>query len=77
VADLRAERLNRGLSLAAAAEAMDVDRDAIRRAEEGIGRPHPRNAIKIATFYGYKVTAIWPVEPTGGEGREPDAKAAA
>lgn len=63
VVDLKAERLNRGLSLVDAATEMEVDRDAIRRAEEGIGRPHPRNALKIADYYGYRVTDIWPVEP--------------
>ncbi len=70
-ADLRAERLNRGLSLAAAAEVMEVDRDALRRAEEGIGRPHPRNALAIASFYGYKVTDLWPID------RASDSEAAA
>lgn len=61
--DLRGERINRGLSQAAAARAMGVDADALARAERGDTTPHPRNALKIASYYGYKVTDIWPVEP--------------
>lgn len=60
--DLRAERLNRGLSVAVAAEKMDVSRDTLERAESGEVNPQPANAFKIASFYGYKVTDIWPVE---------------
>lgn len=64
--NLRAERLNRGLSLRQAAEAMGVPEQSIRRAEGGEGLT-PGNAFKIARFYGYKVTDIWPVdEPTTG-----------
>lgn len=59
--DLRAQRVNRGLSQAQAAREMGVDSDALARAERGVGRPHPRNALRIADFYGYKVTDIWPV----------------
>lgn len=59
--DLRKERINRGLSQEAAAEVMEIDRDALARAERGEGRPHPRNAFKIASFYGYRVTDVWPL----------------
>lgn len=59
--NLRAERLNRGLSLRQAAKAMDVPEQSIRRAELGEGVT-PQNAYKIASFFGYKVTDLWPVE---------------
>lgn len=59
--NLRAERLNRGLSLRQAADAMDVPEQSIRRAESGEGLT-PQNAFKVATFYGYKVTDLWPVK---------------
>jgi transcriptional regulator with XRE-family HTH domain len=59
--NLTAERLNRGLSLTAAAEAMDVPLNVLSRAESEEGKPHPSNAFKIADFYGYKVTEIWPL----------------
>lgn len=60
--DLLAERRNRGLTLDEAASAMKVDRTALWRTEKGISRPEPRNAFKIASFYGYKVTEVWPLE---------------
>lgn len=60
--DLRSQRLNRGLSISGASKEIGVTRDTLRRAEEGGPRPHPRNAFKIASFYGYRVTDIWPVE---------------
>lgn len=63
--NLRAERLNRGLTLRAAASEMGVDFKALFRAERGEGTPTPSNAFKIASFYGYKVTDLWPVERTG------------
>lgn len=67
--DLRAERVNRGLSLAAAADRMGVTPDTLARAERGVGL-HPRNAYAIARFYGYQVTDVWPLDP------EPSEKAA-
>lgn len=65
--DLRAERLNRGLSLRQAAEQMDVPEQSIRRVEADLGVT-PQNAFKIASFYGYRVTDVWPLdaEPTQG-----------
>jgi transcriptional regulator with XRE-family HTH domain len=59
--DLRAERLNRGLSLRQAADKIDVPEQSIRRAEQGLGVT-PANAFKIASFYGYKVTDLWPLD---------------
>lgn len=60
--NLKAERLNRGLSLTAAADEIDVPLNVLARAEAGDGRPHPRNAKLIADFYEVRVTDIWPVE---------------
>jgi transcriptional regulator with XRE-family HTH domain len=60
--NLKAERLNRGLSLTAAAEQIEVPLNVLSRAEAGEGQPHPANAKKIADFYGHKVTDIWPLE---------------
>jgi transcriptional regulator with XRE-family HTH domain len=59
---LKAERLNRGLSLSAAADEIGVPLNVLSRAEAGEGMPHPSNAKRIADFYGCQVTDIWPVE---------------
>lgn len=59
--NLRAERLNRGLSTRAAAEEIGVSQAIILRAEEGLG-VRPSHAKRIADFYGVLVTDIWPVE---------------
>jgi transcriptional regulator with XRE-family HTH domain len=59
---LRAERRNRGLTLREAAEAIGVDKSALARAERNEGSPTARHAFAIASFYGYKVTDLWPVE---------------
>ena len=58
---LKAERLNRGLSIKQAPEKMGVAAPTLGRAEDGEGI-HPNNALKIADFYGLKVTDIWPVK---------------
>jgi transcriptional regulator with XRE-family HTH domain len=70
---LRAERLNRGLSVAEAAEQMDVGGMTLSRAEQGSHTPRPGAAFRIASFYGYQVTDIWPVEadPTADLAAEP------
>jgi transcriptional regulator with XRE-family HTH domain len=59
--DLRAERVNRGLSVKDAAALIGVSAMTLRRAEDGTV-PWARNAFKIAEFYGYQVTDVWPVE---------------
>jgi transcriptional regulator with XRE-family HTH domain len=59
--DLKAERLNRGLSLDALSEKVIVAKSTLARVETGV-TPRPEVALKIADFYGYKVTDIWPVE---------------
>jgi DNA-binding XRE family transcriptional regulator len=65
--DLVAERLNRGLSVRQAAQQIGVTPQTLTRAEERIFNPHPNNALKIATFYGYRVTDVWPLEPNAEE----------
>lgn len=64
--ELRRWRLNRGLSIRHAAREMGVDPDALARAERGEGVPHPRNAKKIADFYGHQVTDLWPIGESEG-----------
>lgn len=62
------KRLNAGLSLSAAALHIGVPRRLLQDLEAGLSvRPHPHNAKRLADFYGYKVTDLWPVEdPTPG-----------
>lgn len=60
--DIRAARLNRGLSVEDAARAMQVTTETLRRAELGHHRPQARNAFRIADFYGLQVTDVWPIE---------------
>lgn len=63
VIDLRAERLNRGLSARKAAEQIGVSGNTLRKVEKDRRQPQARKAFLIAKFYGYQVTDIWPVEP--------------
>lgn len=65
--DLVETRVNRGLSLREAAREMGIDFKTLQRAERGESIPQARNAFAIADFYGYKVTEVWPLEPTGDE----------
>jgi DNA-binding XRE family transcriptional regulator len=60
--NLTAERINRGLSVADAANEIGIARGTLVRAEAG-EMPKPALAKKIADFYGTRVTDIWPVEP--------------
>lgn len=63
--NLREERLNRGLSAAQAAKAMKLPSESgaqvLLNAENG-SKPRPETAFKIANFYGYKPTEIWPLD---------------
>lgn len=61
--NLREERLNRGFTLDVAAEKIGVPKQTLHRAELGLHTPRPAAALKIAKFYGTKVTDLWPVEP--------------
>lgn len=60
--NLKELRLNRGLSVAAAAEEMDVKEATLRNAEGGQIIPRPSNAHKIARFYGFDRTEVWPLK---------------
>jgi transcriptional regulator with XRE-family HTH domain len=60
--NLKAERLNKGLSLADAADEIGVPKHVLLGAETGQNTPRPANAFKIAGFYGFKVTDVWPLE---------------
>lgn len=59
--NLTAERLNRGYSIRRLGKEIGVPEQSIRRVERG-ERVSPENAYKIAAFYGYKVTDLWPLE---------------
>lgn len=61
VTELMELRLNKGLSIRAAAEEMGIAEQSLRRAEGGQS-VLPRVAFKIAGFYGRKVTDFWPVD---------------
>lgn len=60
--NLKAERLNRGLSLDDASDLMGVASYVLRDAENKGTQPRPRAAKQIADFYGVLVTDLWPVE---------------
>lgn len=58
--DLVALRLDKGLSIRAAAKKMKVHKETLAGAESGESKPQPRTAFKIASFYGLRVTEVWP-----------------
>ena len=58
--DLRADRLNRGLSAEEMAKKIGVKPHVLRYVEKTGNRPLPSNAFKIARFYGVSVTDMWP-----------------
>lgn len=57
--DLRRERLNLGLSRAKLAEKIGVTERVLILAETG-STPRPENARKIADYFGFRVTDLWP-----------------
>jgi transcriptional regulator with XRE-family HTH domain len=59
---LTTARLNKGLSLEAAALQIGVARTTLVRAERG-ERIHPAKAKLIADFFGLEVSDFYPVEP--------------
>jgi transcriptional regulator with XRE-family HTH domain len=59
--NLKAARLDRGLSVAEAAKQIGVSPYRVRRAEAG-EMPRPGAAMKIANFYGHTVSEVWPEE---------------
>lgn len=58
---IRSARLDKGLSIRAAAKKIGVTEDILLRAENG-ATPRPAAAKKIADFYSLTVTEIWPVK---------------
>lgn len=62
-AQLKAMRLNRGLSTRDAARKIGVSQAILLRAESGLG-VRPQSAKRIADFYDCLVTDLWPVEGT-------------
>lgn len=62
--DLRAARLNAGLSQRALAQKVDVPKNTIAALENGEGtyRPHPANAKRIADYFDIQVTDLMPAE---------------
>jgi len=60
--NLKADRLNKGLSAKAAADVIGIKKNVLLNAESGASVPRPETAWKIADFYGYSVTDIWPVD---------------
>lgn len=67
--DLRTERVNRGLTQAALARLIDVDRGTVIRLERG-GTPLADTALKIADWLDTTPAELWPVA-------EPERSAAA
>lgn len=59
--NLKAERLNRGLSRAELGARVGLSREGVRRIEQG-NQPQAATAKRIADFYGVRVTDIWPVD---------------
>lgn len=57
--DLRTARLDRGMSLAQMAREIGVTERVLGAAENG-AVPRPSNALKIATYFGFRVTDQWP-----------------
>lgn len=60
--DLKAERMNRGLTLAELADAIDVPKSTLARVETTGTEPKPKTKLAIANFVGRDVIEIWPVE---------------
>lgn len=68
--NMRADRINRGLSQLELADRIGVSVDVVRNVEETGNRPRPANALAIANFYECTVLELWP-------GSERDRSAAA
>lgn len=62
--NLKAERLNRGLSRADFGRRIGISRETVRLIEAG-SQPQAATAKKIADFYDCQVTDIWPVSNNG------------
>ena len=69
-ARLKEARLDRGLSITAAARQIKVPAETLSRAERGESVPRPSTAKRICDFFGFTVTEIWPVRENGWDGAE-------
>jgi transcriptional regulator with XRE-family HTH domain len=58
--DIRSARRNRGLTLKHVADELEITKSALSLIERGLRVPMAPIAFKIASFYGYQVTDIWP-----------------
>jgi transcriptional regulator with XRE-family HTH domain len=58
--DLRKERVNRGLTQAALARVLEVDRGTVIRLERG-GTPMADTALRIAQWLDTTPAELWPV----------------
>lgn len=65
--NLKAERLNRGLSRDDLAAEVGMSRETVRQMEEFGIRPRAAAAKRVADFYGCLVTDIWPVDDSNGQ----------
>lgn len=59
--DLKTERLNRGLSLAALSEETGIPKSTLARIETTDIEPAPKTKLALASFYGFEVVELWPV----------------
>lgn len=67
--NLKAERMNRGLSRAEFGKRIGISRESVRLIEAG-AVPRAGTAKAIADFFGCQVTDIWPVDDPNGEPSE-------
>jgi lambda repressor-like predicted transcriptional regulator len=65
--DLKAERINRGLSLDALSEETGVPKATLARAERREGVPTARVQHAIATYFNKQPTEIWPLDDEPAE----------
>jgi transcriptional regulator with XRE-family HTH domain len=61
--DIQRLRLDRGLSLNKAAAEIGVSPNTLAAAEAGDSNLRPSSALKIASFFGFRVTEVWPIAP--------------
>lgn len=60
--NLKAERLNRGLSRAEFGRHVGLSREGVRQLEKNGRQPQAATAKRVADFLGVQVTDIWPVD---------------
>ena len=65
---IRTTRLNRGHTVAAAASAAGIGARTLRIVEQTGRMPRPKQARAIADYLSLRVTDIWPITSTNGDG---------